>query len=257
MKTKLSAIIPAAGKGTRLRPLTDYLPKELLILKDKPLLGYILDTLSFCGIEDVCIVVGHKKGEIIDYVKDGGDFNLDVCYVYQREPLGLGHAILQGEKYIKNDYFLVFLGDTIIKPIENVKEMINKFNENGADGYIMVEEVENPERFGVVKFNNDMVIEDVYEKPTDEKIKERFKVNGKFYAIVGVYIFHKSIFNYLKITPPGKNNEIQLTDAIKLALENGKRFYAFEHKGIRFDIGTKESYIDAQIKILNAGERNE
>ncbi len=252
----LSAIIPAAGKGTRLRPLTDYIPKELLILKDKPIIGYILDTLRYCGIKDVCVVVGHKKGEIMDYIKDGSDFGLKVCYIFQREALGLGHAVSITEDYIKNDYMLIFLGDTIILPMDNVKKMIHKFREikekeNEVDGIIMVEKVDNPERFGVVRFNDNMEIMEVYEKPKDDRIKDRFYIDGGYYAISGVYIFHKSLYEYLKKTPPGVNNEIQLTDAIKLALEDGRKFFAYIQEGTRLDIGTYESYLDAQKKIFN------
>ncbi len=248
----LSAIIPAAGKGTRLKPLTDYIPKELLILKDKPIIGYILDALSYCGIKDVCVIVGHKKGEIIDYIKDGSEFNVDVCYVYQKDPLGLGHAVMLGKRYIKNKYFMVFLGDTVIIPFDSVKNMIEKFKKNyeNIDGIIMVEKVNNPERFGVVKFNKEFVIEDVYEKPQEEEIKKKFEIGGNFYAISGVYIFHENIFDYIKRTPPGKNNEIQLTDAIKSAIEDGKKFLAHIQTGIRLDIGTYESYLEAQKKIL-------
>ena len=258
MDNKISAIIPAAGKGKRLKPLTDYLPKELLILGNKPILGYILETLSLSQIKDVCVVVGYKKGEIIDYAKDGSDFGLNICYVYQKEALGLGHAVYITHNYIKTDYILVFLGDVLVLPSIIIKDMVNYFfdNHSDKDGLILVETVNNPERFGVVKFNDDLIIKDLYEKPKDEKIKRDFLVNGKYYAISGIYIFHKSIFDYLSKTEPGVNNEIQLTDAIRLAVKDGRKFAIYKHNGLKLDIGTYDSYLEAQKLILEYKKNN-
>ncbi|NPA38449.1 MAG: nucleotidyltransferase family protein [Candidatus Nanohaloarchaeota archaeon] len=253
MEEELIAIIPAAGKGTRLKPLTDFIPKELLILGDKPILGHILETLKpVPSIKRACLVVGHKKSTIIDYVKDGSQFDLEVDYVYQSERKGLGHAIyITRNKVPDNKPLFVYLGDTIIYPPQEIIEMIRTYYElKKPFALIMVEEVEDPERYGVVKvekMNGHLKITDMYEKPTDPSLKKEYmNENGKWLAIAGAYIIRNRIYDYLENTPPGKGGEIQLTDALKNAVKEGERVFAYVLKGTRLDIGTVQSYIEAQ-----------
>ena len=242
-------VVPAAGKGTRLRPVTDFIPKELMMYGDMPILGHILNTMNkISQINRVAIVIGHKKGTIIDYVKDGSEFNLEIDYIYQKEPKGLGHAIYTTKDRVKEEDIFILLGDTIIDPVEDVIDMVNWHEKNKPFATIMVEEISNPERFGVIKVSKeDNKIIDLYEKPEEEKIKKEYEVRpGRWYAIVGAYIINKGIYDYLAITPPGKKNEIQLTDALKLALEDGKDIRYYILNGRRIDIGTMESYLEAQ-----------
>ncbi len=253
MEEKFVAVIPAAGKGMRLKPLTDFIPKELLILGDKPVLGHILETIKpISDIKRVCIVVGHKKSTIMDYVKDGNTFDLDVDYVYQTEPKGLGHAVYITRNKVSNgEVLFIYLGDTIIYPPSELFNMVKTYKQlKKPFALIMVEEVDDPERFGVVKVEdrgNGLKIVDMYEKPKDEKIKEEYKLpNGKWLAIAGAYIVRNRIYDYLENTPIGSGGEIQLTDALKLAVKEGERVYAYALKGQRLDIGTIESYLEAQ-----------
>lgn len=252
MNKELIAVIPAAGKGTRLKPLTDFIPKELLILGDKPIIGHILETLKpLLEVKKACIVVGHKKSTIIDYVKDGSAFDIDIDYVYQTEPKGLGHAVYITKNKISNgEALLIYLGDTIIYPPAELFNMVNVYKQlKEPFALIMVEKVDDPERFGVVKVedNNSLKIIDMYEKPKDDKIKREYKLpDGKWLAIAGVYIVRNSIYNYLENTSPGTGGEIQLTDALKTAVNEGERIYAYILQGQRLDIGTMDSYLNAQ-----------
>ena len=239
-------IIPAAGRGTRLRPVTDYIPKELMMYGDKPILGHIMHAMKSVGIKRVAIVIGHKKGTIIDYIKDGKDFGVSVDYIYQREPKGLGHAIyITKDRIEDSEEIFILLGDTIIDPTEEISKMIEEHRKNTPFATIMVEKVKDPERYGVVKMKGDKVV-DLYEKPDTEEIKKEYEINGWWYAIAGVYILDKGIYEYLEKIPPGRNNEIQLTDALKLAVEDKRDVRAYVLNGKRIDIGTMETYLEAQ-----------
>ena len=221
-------------------------------------MGHILETLKpIPDIKRACIVVGHKKSTIIDFVKDGSTYDLDVDYVYQSEPKGLGHAVyITRNKISKGQTLFIYLGDTIIYPpleLFNMVEIYKKLKKPFA--LIMVEEVDNPERFGVVKvkeMNGGLKIIDMYEKPKDEKIKKEYQSpNGKWLAIAGAYIIRNRIYDYLENTLPGAGGEIQLTDALKAAVEEGERVYAYVLRGQRLDIGTVNSYLKAQSWWIN------
>lgn len=243
-------IIPAGGKGTRLRPITDFIPKELLMYGDKPFIGHCLESLRTIGLNRVCIIIGHKKGTIIDYVKDGSSFGLEVDYVYQREPKGLGHAILCADKKINGQDMFILLGDNVVTPYEELENLINIHKKENSFITILLEETEHPEMYGVVRFNGfdgkkGRILE-LFEKPTTTEEKSKFEHNGTYYAISGAYVAKNGLFDYLRITQPGRNNEIQLTDAIELALKDGKKVIGVLLKGKRVDIGNMEMYLRAQ-----------
>ena len=232
-------IIPAAGKGTRMLPFTRAQPKELVMFGEKPVIERTLDSLRDSGIIKVFIIAGHKKGALMDYVGNGSLFGTKVSYVHQEETKGLGHAVLCTKDYIedlKEDDFVVFLGDTIIEPSVNLKEMIEVHKKNNSFATILVEEVTNPEHYGVVKLDGNQ-IKEMFEKPKTDEEKKKFECNGKFYAVAGLYILNKKIFEYLEKTKPGKGNEIQLTDAIQAGIKNNENAYATILKGKRIDVG--------------------
>lgn len=245
-------IIPAAGKGTRLRPITEAIPKELLHCGSKCLIEHALESLRICGIERACIITGHKKGPLIDFVKDGSLFGLDIDFAYQTSAEGLGHAILCAKNKIRNDSLdlMVILGDTVIEPKGILKELKDIHKKEKPLATFLLKEVQDPSRWGVVKLKRfdgkRGDIEEVYEKPETKKEQERFEINGRYYAIIGVYCFNQRIFNYLEKTPPGRNNEIQLTDAIENGLKNGERVIGIKFDGNWLDVGAPKTYLLAQ-----------
>ena len=237
----MKAVITAGGEGTRLYPISRAYPKELVTVCGIPVIEYGINLLKKASIEDIIVVTGRKKGALQDYLGSGEIFGVDIAYVTQEEPKGLGHAVLTTEHYIDNE-FVLMLGDTIFTECHDLKEMI-KINKNeNANSSILVEHVKDPERYGVVKFGDMNYeygrIEALYEKPREEKIKNEFKTNSGWYAIAGLYVFNDSIFDYLKRTEKGINNEIQLTDAINLSLKEGETVLGHVLKGKRIDIGT-------------------
>lgn len=246
-------IIPAAGKGSRLRPITEAIPKELMPFGHKTLLHHVLDSMKSVGVEKVCIVTGHQKGPLMDFVKDGDLYGLDIHFAYQVRPQGLGHAILCGKTRVKHhtqEDLLVILGDTVIEPKSALKKLVDVHTKEKPLATFFLHEVSNPEKWGVVKpagFHEGVSkIDDLFEKPQTREDQKLFEVDGKWYAIVGVYCFNQKIFEYIEKTPPGRNNEIQITDAIKLGLKNGEKVLGVKFDGAWLDIGTPRTYLLAQ-----------
>ncbi len=270
MTVKL-AVIPVAGRGTRLIPLTKSLPKEMLPVGRKPVVQYVVEELNRCGLEKLLFITGPTKiaienhfdldNELIDYLRETGKEDLllelafekaDLQYFYtrQRRQLGLGHAILCAESFVGNEPFVVALGDTILGINEKAKiveRMIRVFEQKKADAVIAFEEVpaEEVHRYGIaepmdLQDPNVFQLANIVEKPSAAEAPSHM-------AVASRYVFCPEIFQYLKVTKPGKNNEIQLTDAIQSMIADGKKVYGVrvtqqEH---RFDIGNFESYFSA------------
>lgn len=261
------AIIPAAGLGTRFLPATKAMPKEMLPIVDKPAIQYIVEEAVHSGIEDIIIVTGKGKRSIEDHFDcapeleqnlfDRGQHDLlkevreiskmaNIHYIRQGEPKGLGHAIWSARKFIGNEPFAVLLGDDIVEADQPcIGQLIDKYNRYNAT-IIGIQEVseDNVSRYGII--DGAMITENVYrvnyliEKPTIEEAPSRM-------AIMGRYILTPKIFEILENQELGKNEEIQLTDAIK-KLEEVEVVYAYEFVGKRYDIGEKLGYIKTSIE---------
>ncbi|MDD5417514.1 MAG: nucleotidyltransferase family protein [Candidatus Nanoarchaeia archaeon] len=245
-------VIPAAGEGTRMYPWIRAAPKEMILYGHKPVLVHCLDILKDCGVNEVCIITGHQKGALMDYIGNGENCGLHVDYTFQVERKGLGHAILCSEKRVmgsSSDSFIVFLGDTFVEPDNDIKKLIQNHNDKKPIASIIVEPVSDPSKYGIVKLENinngiaDIV--DLFEKPNEEERKP-FEIEGKYYVIAGVYVLNKKMFDYLKSTKPGYGGEIQLTDALKLALSNNEKMNAVILSGRRLDFGNWQNYLKMQ-----------
>lgn len=239
-------VIPAAGSGTRLLPFTRAVPKEMYPILGKTPLDYALECMQNAGIKKVFIIVGHKKGAIMDYIGDGSRYNLKVIYVYQEEQLGLGHAILQIEDLIDTT-FLAILGDTIITPYTQIQELINTHN-NESISTILLNEVQDPSEYGVARLSDTGKILELKEKP-DEHDRIRFKVNDKYLALSGAYVIEPEIFKFLNMINPTKN-EIQLTDAIEYAIQKGYHVYGYILNGNRYDIGRWKTLLEVERNLI-------
>lgn len=235
----MKAIITAGGKGTRLFPISRAYPKELIQFCGIPVIEYGINLLRDSGIKDILIVAGTKKGALQDYLGNGEIFGVNIAYVIQEEPKGLGHSVLVAEPHISDDDFVLLLGDTIFIGKSDLQEMINIHRKHNASSTILTEYVKDPERYGVVRFDKSDAgrIISLYEKPKEQKIKEEFKTDNGWHAIAGLYVLNKSIFNCLRRIPKGVNNEIQLTDAIGKSLEDGDRIFGHMLNGRRIDVG--------------------
>lgn len=261
------AIIPAAGLGTRFLPTTKAQPKEMLSIVDKPTIQYIIEEAVAAGIHDIIIVTGRNKRSIEDHFdrsieleleleKNGKQEMLDMVkeisemanihYIRQKEPRGLGHAILTAKHFIGNEPFAVLLGDDVVASKQPcIGQMIDVFNEYKTS-VLGVQKVahEVVNKYGIVdcKYIDDRVykVKDLVEKPKIEDAPSDI-------AILGRYIITPTIFEYLETQDAGTGGEIQLTDALK-RLACNEAMYAYDFKGHRYDVGTKIGFIQANIE---------
>lgn len=264
MKKIKKAIIPAAGLGTRFLPASKSMPKEMFPVLNKPAIQYIIEEAIESGIEDIIIITNKGKGAIEDHfdnnyilesiLKEKGKLdllesitkpsNIEIHYIRQKEPKGLGHAIWCARKFINDEPFAVLLGDDIIdSDIPVTKQLINSFEET-HNSVVGVQEVpyEKTKDYGIIeigyKYQNLMKVKKFVEKP-----KENPPSN---YAIMGRYILVPQIMSILENQERGQGNEIQLTDAIEKLNKKGN-VDALNFHGIRHDVGDISGYLNANI----------
>ncbi len=255
------AVIPAAGLGTRFLPATKAQPKEMLPVVDKPVIQYVVEEAVASGIEDILIITGKGKRAIEDhfgkseleneFLNDIDEMmrHVNLLYTRQREPRGLGDAVYYAKSFAGDEPFALLLGDTITIP-ECTAELIKKYEEFKTT-IIAVEEVpeERISSYGVIKgkeIEGDIyLIEDLVEKPSAEDAPSNL-------GILGRYILTPAIFEAIERTPPGKGNEIQLTDALRLVRE---KIYGYVYRGRRYDIGNKLDWLKSNIELSLADER--
>lgn len=265
MKVK-KAIIPAAGLGTRFLPATKAMPKEMLPIVDKPAIQYIIEEAIASGIEDIIIVTGKGKRAIEDHFDHSVELEqnliekekydllqkvrnisemIDIHYIRQKEPKGLGHAIWTARKFIGNEPFAVLLGDDIVdSKTPSLKQLLDIFNRYKGS-VVGVQKVmpKDVNRYGIIDSN---IIEDRLYSVNNLVEKPSLNEAPSNLAILGRYILTPSIFNILEKQEKGIGGEIQLTDAIK-KLGKNEKIYAYEFEGKRYDIGSKIEFIKAII----------
>ena len=265
-KTVRKAIIPAAGLGTRFLPATKSQPKEMLPIVDKPTLQYIIEEAIESGIEEILIVTGRSKKSIEDHFDRSVELELEleqkgktemlkmvqdisnmvnIHYIRQKEPKGLGHAIHCAKSFIGNEPFAVLLGDDIVdSETPCLKQLINAYDEYKTS-VLGVQKVakEDTDKYGIldVKHIEDRVykVKDMVEKPSVEEAPSNI-------AILGRYIITPEIFNILENQEPGKGGEIQLTDALQ-TLATKEAIYAYNFEGRRYDVGDKLGFLEATV----------
>lgn len=238
------AIVLAGGKGTRLMPLTQAMPKEMIRVGLKPVIEHVVDALRTGGIDQILVIVGRKKESIIDHLGSGTRLNVDIYYKVQDEPKGTAHAVLQGKNFIDSDGFVVIYGDNYFKPYTFVQEILEFHILSSADVTLATYPVTDPERYGIVKLNKVGKVIEMIEKPSIEEA-ESYQAEGKYQAIAGLLVFNNEIFEYIKETKIGKNNEYWLTDTVELMRRDSKKVMGYLLQGKRYDVGTFESLIEA------------
>ncbi len=265
------AVITAAGWGTRFLPVTRSQPKEMLPLVDRPLIQYAVEEAIKAGIEQVIMVTAAGKRAIEDYfdraleleyyLEKKGETELlrkmleisslvDIYYVRQKEPLGLGHAVLMVKDLVGNEPFAVLLPDDIVESrVPGLKQMMVVY-EKYQSGVIAVERVgeADTKKYGIIEprpvSRGIYEVAGLVEKPSPSRAPSHL-------GIVGRYILTPRIFDVLKYTPPGKNGEIQLTDALQLLLKrpSPEGLYACELEGKRYDAGTPLGWLKANVAL--------
>ncbi len=259
MKSELVGLIPAAGSGTRLYPFARAVPKEMYPILGKAVIEHCVENLREGGIERIYMIVGHQKGSLMDYIGDGSYFGVKAAYIYQPKRKGLGHAILQAQDWI-NTAFVTLLGDSFIEPKSEIKELIDLHIKEKPIATVLVFKVSDPSAYGVVKFgkmeNGWGFVEKLAEKPDKNKAKD-FGNGGSYYAITGAYVFEPRIFEYIRKTKPDKNGEIQITDALSVALGSGEKVCAMILKGTYIDIGKWRTVLEIEKRLMTSTDIEE
>lgn len=236
----MTAIIPAAGHGTRFLPVTRVVPKEMLPIGAKPALELIVDEAKSAGADRIVLVISHGKELVREYFRD----DPAIEFVYQEEQRGLGHAVLQAEPLARSaapdENLLILLGDALVLGCNASKDMAALSAANGGAAVIGCERVprEKLSRYGIMKLEGDRIV-GLVEKPAVEEAPSDI-------AIAGRYLIPAGIFSYLRSQTPGKGGEIQLTDAIiRMIRESDRAFLAYRYPGRRQDIGNPDGYYAA------------
>lgn len=261
------AIIPAAGLGTRFLPATKAQPKEMLPIVDKPTIQYIVEEAVASGIEDIIIVTGRTKKAIEDHFDKSVELEMElekknnqelleiarsvsqianIYYIRQKEPKGLGHAVLTARTFIGNEPFAVLLGDDVIdSETPALKQMMDVYDKYGAS-VLGVQTVERKDvsKYGIVDGlqleNRVYKVNGMVEKPKVENAPSNV-------AVLGRYIIEPEIFDFLEKQEVGAGGEIQLTDALQ-KLAQVKAVYAYDFEGRRYDVGNKMGFLQATVE---------
>jgi len=235
----MKAVILAAGKGTRLRPLTEDKPKVLVEVDETPLIEYAFDSLIDIGVSEFVVVVGYKKEQIMERYDDAYE-GVPITYTHQREQLGLAHALLTAEPYVDDD-FMLMLGDNVFEA--NLGDVVNRQAEERADAAFLVEEVpwEEASRYGVCDTNEYGEITRVVEKPDDPPSN---------LVMTGFYTFTPAIFHACHLVQPSDRGEYELPDAIDLLIQSGRTIDAIRMDGWRIDVGFPEDRDEAERRLV-------
>ena len=234
----MKALILSGGKGTRLRPITYTSAKQLVPVANKPILFYGIEAVRDAGIAEVGIVVGDTAEEVNKAVGDGGRFGVKITYIQQEAPLGLAHAVKVSRDFLRDDSFVMYLGDNLLK--EGITAFVSEFASGRYDAQILLARVKNPSEFGVAELDGGRVI-GLEEKPKQPKTD---------YALVGVYMFTKKIFEAIEHIRPSWRNELEITDAIQYLIDKGLVVNSHVVEGWWKDTGKLEDMLDANRMIL-------
>ncbi|MGX7013276.1 UTP--glucose-1-phosphate uridylyltransferase GalU [Vagococcus silagei] len=261
------AVIPAAGLGTRFLPATKAMAKEMLPIVDKPTIQFIVEEARASGIEDILIVTGKAKRPIEDHfdsnlelemnLKEKGKTDLlklveettglNLHFIRQSHPLGLGHAVLQAKSFVGNEPFIVMLGDDLMSDeVPLTKQLMDNYEKTHASTIAVMEvPEEDVNKYGIINPGQEVEknlfnVKNFVEKPDVDKAPSNM-------AIIGRYLLTPEIFGILENQKPGAGGEIQLTDAID-TLNKTQRVFAKNYKGIRYDVGDKFGFMKTSIE---------
>ena len=235
----MKGILLHGGHGTRLRPLTHTGPKQLLPIANKPMSEYCVNSLKDAGISEIAIIIGGLGSDKVkEYYGKGEKFGVDITYIHQDKPKGISHAIGLCKEFVNNDKFVVFLGDNIIQ--KTISDFVNDFERSDADASILLCEVDNPSRFGIA------VVEDNEIK----KIIEKPKNPPSNLAVTGIYLLTPKIFDIIDRLKPSWRNELEITDALQMLLEEKNKITFHMITDYWKDTGTPEDIIHANSEIL-------
>ena len=235
----MKGIILHGGHGTRLRPLTHTGPKQLLPIANKPMSQYCIESISEAGITDIAIIIGGLGSDKVkEYYGNGENFGVNLTYIEQDYPRGIAHAVNLCKDFVGDEKFVVFLGDNIIQ--KSISESAGNFERSDSDALISLCEVDNPSRFGIADVKDEKII----------KIMEKPKNPPTNLAVTGLYFLTPKIFNVIDRLKPSSRNELEITDALQMLLEENHNISYNMITDYWKDTGTPEDILNANMQVL-------
>jgi glucose-1-phosphate thymidylyltransferase len=237
----MKGVILAGGLGSRLRPLTKVTNKHLLPIYDKPMIYYPIETLCRAGIKDIMIVTGgNSAGDFLRLLGNGREFGLkDIFYTYQEGEGGIADALKLCEHFAEGDRIIVILGDNIVQ--DDISPYVQRFGDQNSGARLLLKEVDDPQRFGVPELDGDRIVR-IEEKP------EKPKSN---YAVTGIYMYDRRVFDFCNRLTPSSRGELEITDVNNAYIREGDLYYD-TLEGWWTDAGTFESLQHAGNLVLNS-----
>jgi glucose-1-phosphate thymidylyltransferase len=236
----MKGILLHGGHGTRLRPLTHTGPKQLLPIANKPMSQYCVESIRDAGIKDIAIIIGGPgSNKVREYYGTGEKFGVKFTYIEQDYPRGIAHAIRLCKDFVGDEKFLVFLGDNIIQ--KPVSDYVRDFERSDASASILLCEVDNPSRFGIAEMKDGKIL----------KIVEKPKNPPSNLAVTGIYLLTPKIFNIIDRQKPSWRNELEITDALHMMLEENHKITHHMITDYWKDTGTPDDIIHANGAILD------
>jgi glucose-1-phosphate thymidylyltransferase len=235
----MKGLVLSGGQGTRLRPITNTGPKQLVPVNNEPVLMYAIEDLREAGIDEIGVVLGNKgREEIQALLGDGSEHGVNITYIVQGDALGIAHAVSCAREFVGDDYFVTYLGDNILK--QGITELVHSFQAGDYAASIALQSVDNPGQFGIVELDDGKVcglVEKPDNPPTD-------------LALVGVWVFSPAVFDAIERLEPSWRGELEITDAIQLMMEDGHAINSHVVDGWWKDTGKPGDVLEANRLLL-------
>ncbi|WP_348611338.1 glucose-1-phosphate thymidylyltransferase [Halobaculum rarum] len=240
----MKGVLLSGGTGSRLRPITHTGPKQLVPVANKPVLEYAIEDLKEAGITEIGVILGNKgRDEIQELLGDGSDYGVDITYIVQGNPLGLAHAAGCARDFVGDDDFVMYLGDNILK--SGVTNLVESFQAGDYGAGIALQEVDNPQAFGIADVDDAGKVTQLIEKPDDPPTN---------LALIGMYVFSPAVFDAIDDLEPSWRGELEITDAIQDLLEDGYEIDSHVVTGWWKDTGKPEDILEANRLVLEDKE---
>jgi glucose-1-phosphate thymidylyltransferase len=240
----MKALVLAGGTGSRLRPLSHTMPKQLIPVANRPVLLHALDSLREAGVTDVGVVVGDRAPAIRDAIGDGAEFGLRVTYLAQDAPRGLAHCVRIASDFLGDDDFVMYLGDNVL--VGGIAELADRFRESRPAAQVVVAKVADPSGYGVAEVGPDGRVQRLVEKPSRPRSD---------LALIGVYFFTSVVHEAVRRIRPSRRGELEITDAIQWLVAHGYEVSAAQFGGYWKDTGRVDDVLECNRVLLEATER--